>query len=75
MNLLKHPVSQNFGQYYPIVQYANDTLIILPVDVVRLLTLKGLLRSFADSTWLRVNYSKSFMVAFNVDEGKALHLA
>jgi hypothetical protein len=30
INLLKNPLSCSFGQDYPIVQYANDTLIILP---------------------------------------------
>jgi hypothetical protein len=75
MNLLKHALNQDFGQDYPIVQYADDNLIILPTDVIQLFTLKGLLRSFADSTGLRVNYTKSFLVPINVDERKALHLA
>jgi hypothetical protein len=30
LNLLKHPLSRDFGQSCSIVQYANDTLIILP---------------------------------------------
>jgi hypothetical protein len=44
------------GKDYTIVQYADDTLIILPVDAIQLFTIKGLLRSFADSTSLKVNY-------------------
>jgi hypothetical protein len=68
MNLLKHALNQDFGQDYPIVQYADDNLIILPTDAIQLFTLKGLLRSFADSTGLRVNYTKSFLVPINVDE-------
>jgi hypothetical protein len=39
-NLLKHPLSRSFGQDYPIVQYADDTLIILHVDAFQLFTLK-----------------------------------
>jgi hypothetical protein len=57
------------------VQYADDTLIILLVDVVQLFTLKDLLRSFANSTSLKVNYAKSFLVPINMEESKALHLA
>jgi hypothetical protein len=57
------------------VQYANDTLIIMPAYALYLFTLKGLLRSFTDSIGLRVNYSKSFLVPINLDEGKANHLA
>jgi hypothetical protein len=55
MNLLKHPLSRDYEQDYPIVQYAEYTLIILPAEELQLLTLKGLLRTFTDSTGLRVN--------------------
>lgn len=30
--VLKHPLSENFQDDYPIVQYADDTLLILPGD-------------------------------------------
>jgi hypothetical protein len=74
-NILKHPLSKDFGQDYPIVQYADDTLVILPADAVRLWTLKSLICSFADSTGLKVNYNKSFLVPVNVENEKATHLA
>lgn len=47
----------------------------MPGDAVQLLTLKGLLRTFADSTGLKVNYEKSFLVPLNMDENRANHLA
>jgi hypothetical protein len=75
MNLLKHPLSRDFGQDFSIVQYVDDTLIILLAEVVQLMTLKGLLRTFLDSTTLRVNYNKSFLVPINISKDKALHLA
>jgi hypothetical protein len=50
MNLLKHPLSRDFSQDFPIAQDANDTLIILPAEAVHLFILKGILRSFVDST-------------------------
>jgi hypothetical protein len=73
--ILKHPLSKDFGQDYPNVQYADDTLVILPADAVQLWTLKGLLRSFADSMGLKVSYNKSFLVPINVENEKATHLA
>lgn len=32
MNVLKHPITDAFGGDYPILQYADDTLLILPGD-------------------------------------------
>jgi hypothetical protein len=47
----------------------------MPTDARQLVILKGLLRSFTDSTGLRVNFSESFLVPINIDDGKANHLA
>lgn len=58
--VLKHPIAENFGGDYPILQYADDTLLILPGDARVLFNLKGLLRSFSNSTGLHVNFNKSF---------------
>jgi hypothetical protein len=33
------------------------------------------LRNFSDSTRLKVNYNKSFLVPISIDEDRALHLA
>jgi len=40
----------------------------------QLLTLKGLLQSFGESTGLKVNYSKSMMVPINLSDQKLDHL-
>jgi hypothetical protein len=53
---------------FPIVQYADDTLLILPADLDHVLALKEVLHKFSLSTCLRVNYQKSSMVPANVDE-------
>ena len=52
---------------YPVIQYADDTLIILPADRVQLLALKDMLQVFSQSTGLDVNYHKSFIIPINVD--------
>jgi len=73
--LLKHPITDSFHGPFPIVQYADDTLLILPGDARVLFNLKGLLRPFSDSTGLHVNFSKSFLVPINMSHEKASHLA
>ena len=47
MGILKHPLSDTFGGDFPIVQYADDTLLILSADARTLFNLKCLLRSLS----------------------------
>jgi len=47
--VLKHPLSENFGGDYPIIQYVDDTLLILPTEARTLFNFKCLLRIFSDS--------------------------
>lgn len=73
--VIKHPISESFQEDYPIVQYADDTLLILQGDARILFNLKGLLRSYSDSTGLHVNFAKSFLVPVNMTDERATHLA
>lgn len=72
---LKHPISDSFQGGFPVIQYADDTLLILPGEARVLFYLKGLLRPFSDSTGLHVNFNKSFLVPINMDSDRANHLA
>jgi hypothetical protein len=69
------PLPLQHDQYFPILQYADDTLIFLQGDVAQLLFLKNLLQQFGESTGLKVNFDKSFMVPINVPEDKLQLLA
>jgi hypothetical protein len=60
---------------FPIVQYADDIILIVPAERDQILHLKGLLQSFAESTGLRVNFHKSSMVPLNVLDVKLQDLA
>jgi hypothetical protein len=51
---------------FPVVQYADDTLLILPAEIDQVLALKEILHKFSVSTGLKVNYHKSSMVPINV---------
>lgn len=55
-NVLSHPLGGNFGGDYPIIQYVDDTLLVMPADEAQLLALKEILAVFASSTGLKVNY-------------------
>ena len=60
---------------YPVVQYADDTLVVLPADPVQLQTCKELLDLFASITGLKDNYHKSNMTPINISEDEATSLA
>jgi hypothetical protein len=51
---------------FPIVQYADDTLLIIPADLAQIVALKDVLHNFTLSTGLKINYHKSSMVPINV---------
>jgi hypothetical protein len=68
-------VGVTFGQDFPIVQYADDTLIIMSADAKQLFTLKCLLHTFVESAGLKVNFKKSYIVPINVMEEKVEILA
>jgi len=53
---------------FPILQYADDTLIFMQGDARQLFFLKAILNSFAESKGLKVNYAKSMMVPINISE-------
>jgi retron-type reverse transcriptase len=60
---------------FPIVQYADDTLLILPAEMDQVVALKEILHKFSISTGLKVNYHKSSMVPINVKEEEMQQLA
>lgn len=63
LGLLRKPIPQPSDEF-PIIQYADDTLLILEADARQLFFLKGILHSFSLSTGLKVNYSKSQIVEY-----------
>jgi hypothetical protein len=73
--LFELPIPAYEGVGYPIVQYADDTILVMKASQRELFILKGLLESFSQSTGLRVNYGKSCMVPLNTTNDKAQLLA
>lgn len=64
-----------YSQDFPILQYADDTLIIMEGCSNQLNHLKSILHTFAASTGLKVNYAKSMMVPINMTEERCNTLA
>jgi hypothetical protein len=60
---------------FPILQYADDTLLIMQADANQLEILKEALCNFSKSTGLYVNYHKSFLLPINISDEQAQDLA
>ena len=73
--LFELPIPSHEGADYPVIQYADDTILIMKASQRELFTLKGLLESFSQSIGLRVNYGKSCLVPLNMTNEKAQMLA
>lgn len=69
------PIPVNGDSNFPIIQYADDTLLFMQASAPQLLALKAILNTVAASTGLRVNYSKSCMIPLNLDGDKTQSLA
>lgn len=63
---IKHPIAP--AQPCPILQYADDTLILLRADANGLEALKENLEKFSHSTGLHINYHKSTIVPMGVSD-------
>jgi hypothetical protein len=72
--ILKLPIDVSYSNDFPIVQYADDTLMIMEASSQQLFAIKALLNTFVESRGLRVNYSKSCMYPINITQEKLKHL-
>jgi hypothetical protein len=56
--ILSMPLPEKCGNNFPIVQYVDDTLLIMKACPRQFLTLKALLNTFTKSIDTKVNYQK-----------------
>jgi len=75
IGLLSLPIPPNATPDFPVIQYADDTLIVMEGDARQLHFLKSVLQSFSESTSLKVNYNKSMMLPINIPLEKFNHFA
>jgi hypothetical protein len=57
----------------PVLQYADDTLIVTKADVGSIERLKRILDSFASATGLKINFGKSSVVPLHTDPRTLAH--
>jgi hypothetical protein len=72
---LRLPIQVGYTSDFPILQYVDDTLLIMEAYPQQLFALKAILNTYVDSTGLKVNYAKSIMVPINVPPERLAHLA
>jgi hypothetical protein len=75
LGLINVPIPVLYTDDFPILQYADDTQIIMEGCGRQLFVLKALLNTFAASTGLRVNFNKSMLVPINLTDEKTQHMA
>jgi hypothetical protein len=73
--VLKAPFSPDYGMDFPVIQYADDTLVIMPADQEQVLVMKNILENYAKSTGLKINFHKSSMIPINLSSDRAKILA
>jgi len=73
--LFSLPIEADPSNKFPIIQYADDTIMIMKASQREIFCLKGLLQSFSESTGLKVNYAKSQMIPLNLTQDQAVNLA
>jgi hypothetical protein len=71
---LQRPI-ETHDEDFPIIQYADDTLLIMPADRVQITALKEVLHKFSLSTGLKINFNKSQMLVLPINmSDELLHI-
>lgn len=52
---------------YPVIQYADDTILLMPACAQQAATIKGILSDYAQSIGLKINFQKSTLIPINLD--------
>ncbi|XP_073355272.1 uncharacterized protein [Aegilops tauschii subsp. strangulata] len=60
---------------YPVIQYADDTIIIMPACVNQATIMKEILTDYVASVGLHINFHKSTLIPINTPEDKCNELA
>jgi hypothetical protein len=72
--LLRAPIPHDDDEF-PIIQYADDTLLVLQADANQLFFLRALLNSYETASGLKVNFGKSQLIPINLSAQRLEHLA
>jgi hypothetical protein len=75
LGLLNLSIPLETNKDFPIIQYADDTIIVMEGDTRQLLFLKSVINTFSEATGLRVNLKKSMMLPINISKERLEFLA
>ena len=75
MGYLQLPIPLQHSQDFPVIQCADDTLIIMEANSEQLHRLKKILHNFSNSTRLKVNFSMSMLMPINLEKDRPIALA
>jgi hypothetical protein len=60
---------------YPVIQYADDTILVMPADLEQAECMKLILQDYAESVGLRINFQKSTLISVNTAVDRTAQLA
>jgi hypothetical protein len=66
--LLQRPLNLHCSASFPIIQYEDDTLILMQADVRQIQHLTDVLKVFGAASGLDVNYYKSSHIPINIED-------
>lgn len=75
MGIFTLPLPLDHCSDYPVIQYADDTVLFMKASQQELFALKVLLQSFTQFTGLKVNFTKTCLLPINISQEQATVLA
>lgn len=69
------PIQQSDSEDYRVIQYADDTILVLPAQSSQLQVIHQLLDSYAQATSLKINFHKSQLIPINMADERTQELA
>ena len=73
--LIDLPIPCSRNGDFPVVQYADDTILVMPACPEQAASMKLVLEDYAASVGLKINFHKSTLIPINIDHMRATDLA
>lgn len=74
-NLITHPIPPRGNDDYPVIQYADDTIIVMPACPTQARVMKTILSDYAVSIGLKINFQKSTLIPINTPDELCQNIA
>ena len=74
-SIISSPLRHTSSTDFPVIQYADDTILLAQADIRQAQQIKHLLNFYAEYNWLKINYSKSSLLSINTPPEKMQQLS